>query len=343
MRRTITSVPMTAHLLRPMNLEDTGELRQLVNDIYRFDGVKEALAPEEMPGFITGPHFEPKEDSRVAVAGGRLVGYAKVHCRPSEEREAWAFLEGGVHADHRSQGIGASLFDWQMGRARARLSAAPDNLARHIRTDLHPTQTIKEAMVLRRGFETVRYYEDMIRPLRNDPAPAPVGFRIVPWDHARADEVRDVKNAAFRDHWGSIPVDRATWEHWLSESTTRLDLSFVALDQETVVGYCLVSRFPQDDEIHGRREGWIDSLGTLRAWRGRGVATALMQHAFVAFEQAGLSHAALGVDSENPTGARGLYERIGFVSVHSMKIAQISVTDRRRAGGPAREVSVGSA
>jgi len=318
---------MTTHVLRPMTLDDGDALRQLVNRIYQADGIKEALSPQEMPGFIVGPHFDPMEDSRVVLADRRLVAYAKVQCRPSEEREAWAYLEGGVHPDYRSQGIGVSLFDWQVSRAGARLSAAPDGLPRYLRTDIHPTQTIKEAMLVQRGFETVRYYEDMIRPVDDDRAPSGDGFRVVPWDDDRADEVREVKNAAFRDHWGSTSVDRATWEHWLSESTTRLDLSRIAIAGDTVVGYCLNSHFPQDEEVRGRREGWIDSLGTVQAWRGRGVATTLLRHAFVAFTEAGFTHAALGVDSDNPTGARGLYERAGFVTTSSMKRMQITLTD----------------
>ena len=51
---------------------------------------------------------------------------------------------------------------------------------------------------------------------------------------------------------------------------SRLDLSFIALDEEgAVVAHCLNKRFEADDELLGRSDAWIDNLGTLRAWRGR--------------------------------------------------------------------------
>jgi len=49
-----------------------------------------------------------------------------------------------------------------------------------------------------------------------------------------------------------------------------------------------------------------------QAWRGRGVASALVVRSLQAFEAAGLSHAALGVDGDNPTGAAHLYRSLGF-------------------------------
>ena len=47
-------------------------------------------------------------------------------------------------------------------------------------------------------------------------------------------------------------------------------------------------------------------------WRRRGVASALIVSSFKAFRERGLTDAALGVDSENPNGALGLYEGLGF-------------------------------
>ena len=35
-------------------------------------------------------------------------------------------------------------------------------------------------------------------------------------------------------------------------------------------------------------------------------------HAFAAYRRDGLTHAALDVDTENPTGAYGLYTAVGF-------------------------------
>jgi len=62
------------------------------------------------------------------------------------------------------------------------------------------------------------------------------------------------------------------------------------------------------------------ALWTLRAnsrarpaWRGRGLAKALLLHSFREFHQRGKRRVGLGVDSQNATGATRLYEGIGMV------------------------------
>jgi ribosomal protein S18 acetylase RimI-like enzyme len=67
-------------------------------------------------------------------------------------------------------------------------------------------------------------------------------------------------------------------------------------------------------EPGGGRGGYIGQIGTRRSWRGRGLASALVGAALAAMKDAGYVRAALTVDTENPTGAHGLYERLGFVT-----------------------------
>ena len=50
----------------------------------------------------------------------------------------------------------------------------------------------------------------------------------------------------------------------------------------------------------------------IRDFRGRGIAKALLAHAFADFVRRGYVDAALGVDSESPTGATRLYEAMGM-------------------------------
>jgi ribosomal protein S18 acetylase RimI-like enzyme len=105
----------------------------------------------------------------------------------------------------------------------------------------------------------------------------------------------------------------------------RLDLSFQAVDGDEVVGYS-INGFMPDERVSGRREGWVESLGVRRSWRGRGVASALLEHSFNAFIEAGMTHSMLGVDTENPTGAYRVYENVGYEPRHTFVISQIEVT-----------------
>ena len=63
-----------------------------------------------------------------------------------------------------------------------------------------------------------------------------------------------------------------------------------------------------------RVEAWINTVGTRRAWRGKGVARWLMTdvHQRIAAADDGFERAILGVDAENPTGALRVYRRLGL-------------------------------
>ena len=70
--------------------------------------------------------------------------------------------------------------------------------------------------------------------------------------------------------------------------------------------------FPTDNAAQGIQRGWLDRVSVRRPWRRRGVARALIAAALIELAPAGHGVASLGVDTENPTGALGLYEGLGF-------------------------------
>jgi ribosomal protein S18 acetylase RimI-like enzyme len=135
----------------------------------------------------------------------------------------------------------------------------------------------------------------------------------MPWDTSRDEEARVTKNQAFMDHWGSTPTSEEGWEQLVHGSTAKLDQSFFALDSNNnIVGLLLSHRYESDDEILGKRIGWIDKLATLSEHRGKAIGRSLITHVLAAYRRDGLTHAALDVDTENPTGAYGLYTAVGF-------------------------------
>ena len=67
-------------------------------------------------------------------------------------------------------------------------------------------------------------------------------------------------------------------------------------------------------ELAGRIAGlgWINLLAVRPGWRRRGLGEALLRESFREFFRRGEHTVALGVDSQNPTGATRLYERVGM-------------------------------
>jgi ribosomal protein S18 acetylase RimI-like enzyme len=73
-------------------------------------------------------------------------------------------------------------------------------------------------------------------------------------------------------------------------------------------------------ESQGR--GWVKDIVVRESERGRGLAKALLHHAFRAYAERGADRVGLKVDSTNPTGALQLYERLGFVTDQRLEIWQ---------------------
>ncbi|MGZ8755197.1 MAG: GNAT family N-acetyltransferase [Acidimicrobiia bacterium] len=303
--------------IRPASPEDIPAIFALNRLIEIGDNLPLVTPIEEIEEWVDDPHFSFLDDSRLALRGGELVGFARLWHRPSDQIQVRAFMVGGVDPSHRRQGIGSSLLTWQMERGREILAAAPPGLPRYLSTMAYDFEKEAIALYEKHGLVPVRYSYELNRPLTViPPVPATPGIDIVAWDPERDEELRQVTNAAFADHWGSTPVDRDAWVHRIQSFGARLDLSYMALDGDRVVGILLTNHFPGDEELTGRLDGWIMSLGTLRTHRKRGIASALVVTACHAYQSAGFNHAALGVDSENPTGAYRLYQQLGFTELN---------------------------
>lgn len=299
-------------LLRPPTIGDAPEIHELIRAGEIHDRHPLVTSLEEVVEYFHEPHFEPATHARLAVLDGEAVGWGRLWHVPSGEREERVYLMGTVHPDRRRRGVGSTLIEWQMEAGTA-LVAGSEGLPRYLRTTCFDWELEAIGLYERHGFTAVRWNEELLRGLDDLPGVTPPpDVTVVPWDRTRDEEARAVKNTAFADHWGSTPTDEATWRSWLTGHGTRLDLSFMAISGGRLVGLGLNEHFPADEQLHGRREGWIGSLAVLREWRRRGVATALIERSLRAFRDAGFTHAAIGVDSDNPTGAARLYTSLGF-------------------------------
>jgi mycothiol synthase len=98
------------------------------------------------------------------------------------------------------------------------------------------------------------------------------------------------------------------------------DLWFLAID-DAIVGFCQCYPVAGDDP----KVGLIDELGVLRSHRGRGLATALLRHAFSQFFERGKTIVELGVDAESLTRATRLYEKVGMRVVRQSNVYELEL------------------
>lgn len=312
--------PARADLIwRPLTRADVPALGVLVAACEASDDPPYRTTTEELDeALFAGADRRPQDNSLGAFdRTGTMVAYGRVRVLPGDERIVRAFLGGGVHPERRRDHLGTQILDWQIGRARQALVETGKDVPMRIATYVDDGMTDHANLLTRAGFSPLRYYTDMRRDLSRPlpQAPALGGSLIIePWSEELDDQIRLAHNEAFADHWGSEPQTPETWH----EGNTHFapEWSFIVMDRSTdrvrIAGYLVSGRYEQDWEALGYTVGYTDLLGVRREWRGRRVATALLTAAMRAYAADGVQYAGLGVDTDNPTGAFGLYEQLGY-------------------------------
>jgi mycothiol synthase len=223
-------------------------------------------------------------------------------------------VEGEVRPDLRRRGIGRWLFDWSIERSRARAAREDPGVAVKLTSFVEDAAVGTRAMLTQAGFVPVRHFFLMRRDALDDipDAPLPDGLEIRPVEVAHRRAIIEAENEAFRDHWGHHEMTESTITKTFARPEVDTDLWVVAWDGEEIAGVSQNWIWPEENERLGVARGWLEHISVRRAWRRRGLARAITAASLVRFRDAGMTEAMLGVDSENPNGALGLYEGLGF-------------------------------
>lgn len=301
---------------RPLTLQDVAAYVRLHEDSRVADASPEVTTAEVARHELTDPNCPLAMNTLALELPDRsLAASMQVMVRLHGIDSRRVYLSGTTHPAQRGKGIGTAILDWALARADEILADEPGELVRVVETFTEVRLAEVVALHEAAGFRPARWYFDMRRDLRQPLPEMPDlgGLRLEPYAPDLAERVRLVHNEAFADHWGSEPITPEIWgREFAGDPFFRGDLSFVVLDGEEIAGYTVNYVIDSDWEATGVREGWVGQLGVRRPWRKRGLGTALLVRSMEAFRAAGLDAATLSVDAENPTGALGVYERVGF-------------------------------
>ena len=172
------------------------------------------------------------------------------------------------------------------------------------------TDTI--AAIAETGFTLKRRFwrmtADVTGIARDDPE-APVGVtRTIAASEEERRILHRVDQEAFADHFDFAPHPYEDWMPWFTDRRdARPDTWWIAWLDGEPVGLCMA-----DDRKAEEGRTYIRTLGVIPQARGRGIAPWLLSSAFAQAAREGRTSVSLSVDSENPTGAVGLYERVGM-------------------------------
>jgi ribosomal protein S18 acetylase RimI-like enzyme len=254
----------------------------------------------EQPVFLRQRWDAPATDNWVAVENGLIVGYAAL-----DENQDF------IHAA-KDPGVGDALIAHVEYQARIRgfqyltVVAAPED------APLYST-------VQRNGYTLDREILRMWRVLDGDLLEPmwPEGVTVRSYTDADGERVHALLDEQY-----------ASWDHTYVARSHAGWLTFMTdHDEFDPAMWFLVER---DGELvacallwkEGQARGWVKDIVVRESERGRGLATALLNHAFRAYAERGVERVGLKVDSTNPTGALQLYDRLGFVTDQRLEIWQ---------------------
>lgn len=251
-----------------------------------------------------------------AFDGDDLVAYTAIMPSLPTEKGQRFTLFGDVDPRRQGEGFGTLMLGRSVDRARAIHEAdAPDAPIRIAGASLADRDD-QEALMRSAGLEPGRHSFLMVAQLPDElPAPVlPDGVTVEPFDPAKADELRDAHNAAFADYPEFTEISRDFWKLFMVTSAhARHALSVVARDATgSVAAYVFAHEYAVPPSGAAGPEIHVPFVGTLPRHRGRGLATGLLSRVLHLSRGAGYVTASLNVDTANPTGALGIYERAGF-------------------------------
>jgi mycothiol synthase len=248
----------------------------------------------------------------VIASDGSLAAYGEV----TDQGSGKLIADGYVHPDHRGRGLGAAIVRLMETRARELVGNAPDGAEVTLANGVLLLDQAGRDLLEREGFTLARVFWEMRIEMSEQPATPtlPAGLWLRTFVSGQDDHaVFETVESAFADHWDHIP---RAFDEWISR-TKRPDFDpslwlLIAADDGTIPAVAL--------GMMRSDHGWINTVATLRAWRGQGLASALLRASFRAFWERGVRVVALGVDAQNPTGATHVYEAAGMAAASSAAI-----------------------
>lgn len=272
---------------RPASLDDARAVHRLIGAVEADLFGRTETDADHFATVIARPGFDARRDAvTVTGADDAVVAWAWVNRRS----------EVHVHPAHRGRGLGTALLRWIEARARQSgtervVQSVPDRDTAAVRLlAVHGYEPIATAWLSGIDCATV--------------AAAPLdGIAIRAWRAGDAHAAHRVTVAAFGD-WNQRPMAFGEWAaHTVERSGFDQAASMVALDGEDLVGALIAMAAPGGD-------GVIESLAVGHGHRRRGIARALLEHAFAAFAAAGRSRCTVWTHTD--TGALSLYQRVGM-------------------------------
>jgi ribosomal protein S18 acetylase RimI-like enzyme len=298
--------------------EDYPVMAAIINAANLADGENNVVKAEEIA--VNYAHLQRSNTATDMVfieVDGQPVGYGR--CMWDQDAEGDYLYSFFLHMvpKWRGKGIGRPVIAHFLSRLAEISAEHPADAPKYYQSWAGNHQVWYLGLLKSSGMVPVRWGFEMVRPCSQPVqiTALPAGLEVQPVDerHYRAIWEADVE--AFRDHWGFVEPTEEDYLAWIEQPEIDPSLWKVAFDGDEVVG--MVRNYINKDENlnRGIQRGYTENISVRRPWRRQGVARALLTESIQMFIDMGMDETALGVDTENPSGALDLYLNVGYMEI----------------------------
>ena len=283
---------MAEFTVRPARPEDTGATYELFAGWQRSNYGEAEIGPEM---FATG--LAGADAVFVAETEDGVVGHSDVD---------GGWIDVGVEPSVRRRGIGTALL-----RAAEGAATAEPTLLTALQSD-PPGAAFAQASGYEKAWEVWLMGIDLPEEIPEPQWPEGVSVRTYGGEEAEAREIKELLDLAYAEEFHHHPATFENWSRFMFEDPMfDAGVWFLAEADGKIVGAAL-----------NWDEGYIKDLVVHPDWRGRGLGKALVYQTFGEFRRRGLPRVTLKTDSNNPTDAWRLYERVGMAKERTYEIFQ---------------------
>jgi ribosomal protein S18 acetylase RimI-like enzyme len=256
------------------------------------------------------PWFKP--DTRfIAELAGAPVGTVNAYLGDDKQMRVGDVTGLKVVPEARRRGVGSAL----LGRALASLR---ERGATGVEGGSWDHEAAGISFLRKHGFAPSHTYSWMDRPATPIPGDAAVCRRVTLREFGETDDeiatyhrLFESAYAEYHNHERLTPSDWTYFVRHQRDDGTIVERYF-ALDAGQPVGFVILAIDQRENEQLGTKRAWVYDIGVLKEHRGQGIGTRLLVHLIERAAADGMDSVILNVDDQNVTGARRVYERVGF-------------------------------
>jgi mycothiol synthase len=278
--------------IRPARSEDSEAVFQIYADWQTANYGQVEIGPEMYATILASA-----DGAFVAEMDGRIVGEADA---------SGGWIDLSVEPSKRRRGIGTALL-----QAAEEAATEEPTLLIALQSD-PPGAAFARASGYEMAWEVWLMGIDLPDEIPEPKWPDGVSVRTYGGKEAEAREIKDLLDLAYAEEFHHKPATFENWSRFMFEDPMfDAGVWFLAVADGGIVGAAL-----------NWDQGYIKDLVVHPNWRGRGLGKALVYETFAEFKRRGLPRVTLKTDSNNPTDAWRLYERVGMSKERTYEIFQ---------------------